>query len=93
MNSLTHSQEKDVRWGVYRELELIPRSVTGQPRRTHFLLSGLNILWRKLLALLIDELVEEQRVEYLDRCWSLNEFGRGGNSPPTPLQRLWMLMN
>lgn len=79
-------------WDVYRQLELIPESVSRTVERPNHLVSGLNFCWKVLLALLIDELVEEQRVEYLDRCWSLNEFGKGELSAPNSLQRLWVLM-
>lgn len=90
---LNHSSTNGSRWDVYRQMELIPESVPQAVERPNGLVSGLNLLWRPLLGLLIDELVEEQRVEYLDRCWSLNEFGKGEKSPSHPLQRFWILIN
>lgn len=83
---------KDFQWAAYQQLELIPESVSNPADGPRPLTSGLNLFWRPLLALLIDELVEEQRVEYLNRCWSLNEFGEGDSSSSS-LQRLWTLMN
>jgi hypothetical protein len=87
--SLTHSAQ----WQAYRQLELIPDSVPNPAEQTHYLAAGLNPFWRKLLALLIDELVEEQRVEYLDRCWSLTEYDLKEQAASSTLQRLWFLIN
>lgn len=82
----------DSQWNVYRQLELIPESIPNPADHPRFI-SAINLLWRPLLALLVDELVEEQRVEYLDRCWLLDEFGEREPSPSSSLQRLWTLMS
>jgi hypothetical protein len=93
MKYLNHNSTKGSQWDVYKQLELIPESVSQPVERPNHFVSGLNSLWRPLLGVLIDELVEEQRVEYLDRCWSLNEFGKGEKSPSNSLQRFWVLIN
>lgn len=93
MKSLNPSLKNSSQWNVYKRLELIPESVSQPADRPSHFISGLNLLWRPLLGLLIEELVEEQRVEYLDRCWSLNEFGKGEKSPTNSLQRFWVLIN
>ncbi len=80
-------------WRTYQELELIPETVANPANQANPLVSKLNLLWRPFLGLLIDELVEEQRVEYLDRCWALNEFGESADVPSSSLQRFWVLMN
>ncbi|MCA1995528.1 hypothetical protein [Leptodesmis sichuanensis] len=80
-------------WRTYQELELIPETVANPASQAKPLVSTLNLLWRALLDLLLDELVEEQRVEYLDRCWALNEFGERTQSLSNSLQRFWVLMN
>lgn len=77
-------------WHTYRQLELIPNSVP-QPNTGSFAF-GLDFLWRGLLNLLAEELVDEQRVEYLDRCWTLDETTVGQQTPTVMLQRLWSLM-
>jgi hypothetical protein len=93
MNSLGNHSTRSVQWSVYKQLELIPDAVSRPANRTRYLTSVPSLLWRGLINLLIDELIKEQRAEYLDRCWSLNEFGEGDRSPAHPLQRLWVLMN
>ncbi len=91
MSFVAHCSADDAQWDMYKQMELIPGSVPNPASHRNPLTSGLNILWRSLLALLVDELVEEQRVEYLERCWSLNEFGEGEQSSNS-LKRLWVLM-
>lgn len=93
MESLNHRLTQRSQWAVYQQLEQIPETVDNPADGANPVISGLNLLWRPFLALLIDELIEEQRVEYLDRCWSLNEFGQGERSSSSSLQRLWVLMN
>ena len=79
-------------WQTYKQLELISDSVPNPDVRASTFTSGLNFAWRSLLSLLMDELVDEQQVEYIERCWALNEFGQKAK-PSSPLQRLWVLMN
>lgn len=78
-------------WQDYQEFELIPYG-SDQSQRKHFA-SWLNAVWRPLLGLLMDELVAEQRVDYLKRCWSLNESDRANRLTATSLQRFWDLIN
>ncbi len=93
MRFLDLSAKDGSQWSVYRKLELIPESVPDPSGKPNYGISAFRLCWRKLLHLMIDELVEEERVEYLDRCWALDEFGQGEQSPTGSLQRLWMLMN
>jgi hypothetical protein len=53
-------------WYLYKNLELLPASEEFHPESIPTF--GLGRLWRGLLGLLTDELIEEQRVEYLERC-------------------------
>lgn len=93
MRFLKHRPINHSQWDVYRQLELISTSIPNPADQSSRLTSGLNLLWRPLLDLLMAELVAEQQVEYLDRCWSLNELDEGDQSPANSLQRLWTLMN
>jgi hypothetical protein len=86
---LTNSSQ----WAAYRQLEQIPDSIPNPNRRTNRLASCLNPVWRSLLTLLMDELVTEQRVEYLDRCWTLNELGEGDRVRSNSLQRFGKLID
>lgn len=52
-------------WSLYKDLELLPPSATRPESIPTF---GLNRLWRGLLGLLAEELIDEQRTEYLERC-------------------------
>lgn len=93
MKFLENPSAIQTQWDVYRQLELVSEVVPNPIDHKNPLASGLNLVWRPLLHLLIDELIAEQRVEYLERCWDLNELGQGQQSPDNSLQRLWILMN
>jgi hypothetical protein len=93
MKFLGNNSTSSDQWQVYKQLELIPDAAVRPANRTGYLTSGPSLLWRSLVNLLLDELIKEQRVEYLDRCWSLNALGEEDCSHSHTLQRLWMLMN
>ncbi len=82
----------DSQWHDYQELELIPSESNQNHRQYHFA-SWLNAVWRPLLGLLMDELVEEQRVDYLERCWSSHESDDADRSTTNSLQRFWNLID
>lgn len=93
---MTFSNKKltsNSQWRTYQQLELIPESIANPAHQANPITSKLNLLWRPLLHVLMDELVEEQRVEYLDRCWALNEFGESEQLASNSLQRFWALIN
>ena len=92
MKFSVHNTASGSQWDDYQELELIP-SESNPAHRKHYLTSWLNVVWRPLLALLMDELVEEQRVDYLDRCWSLQASSDGDRSSSNSLRRFWKLIN
>lgn len=74
----------DSKWQAYQRLEMLPPQVTRSAPTFTF---GLGYLWRALLQLLVAELVEEQRVDYLERC--LDEDKRRSSSA---LQRFLTLI-
>jgi hypothetical protein len=91
MKFLNRSLITDKQWKAYKQLELIPESI---PLPTAPLpLFGLSLAWKTLLSLLAEELVDDQQVDYLERCLALDEFGYGEKSPDNSLQRLWTLMD
>ncbi len=55
---------------LYRQLELLPPAEDNCPTPFTF---GLNAAWKLLLHLLVEELVEEQQVEYLERCLTADQ--------------------
>jgi hypothetical protein len=90
MNFLSDKPGNEFRWQAYQELELLPDSVS-QPNSTAIKpIWGLTQVWRGFLNLLMDELVTEQQIDYLERCWSLNESEQ--HSSRNTLKRLWVLM-
>jgi hypothetical protein len=91
MKSSDHHLSHRSQWQLYQQMESIPESVNDPASQANPLASALNVFWRPLLGLLIDELVEEQRVEYLERCWTLSEFNEA--APTDSLQRFWVLIN
>lgn len=81
-----NQRSQETQWQRYKQLELIPESVS-YPQSFTF---GLSWAWRKFIELLIAEVAAEDRMEeYLDRCWKLNET----DVTPRPLNKLWILMD
>jgi hypothetical protein len=76
------------RWEVYKHLELVPDEI-DRPNRGGFKF-GIARVWRTLIGLLMDELVTEQQIDYLDRCWGVDEKDR---SPSKTLQRFLTLIS
>jgi hypothetical protein len=92
MKYFSNNLTNDFQWQNYKQLELIPNSVQNPYNFSPSYLFGFAVAWRKLISLLVDELVTEQQVEYLERCWKLDKFGQQ-EDPSQSLQRLWTLMN
>lgn len=95
MELFSCSSTNDCQWALYKQLELIPPRTPHPYDRSIPLASAFNPLWKSLLRLLLDELVYEQQIEYLDRCWSLNAFGENpdDSAASNSLHKLWVLMN
>lgn len=92
MKLLNHNLVEDYQWQVYKQQELISDSVCSDRSSPPFTFM-VSWFWRGFLKLLVEELTEkDQQVEYIERCWSLNEFGQGDKSPSNSLKRLWLLM-
>lgn len=53
---------------------------------------GANSAWSLLISLLIDELVDEQRIEHLERCWMLEQPSKESKLRSSNLKQLWALM-
>lgn len=79
-------------WQAYKALELIPDAVPPQANRLNFAF-GLNQIWRLLLVALTQELVDEQQIEYLERCWAVNHVEPEGSTGANTLKKLLTLMN
>ena len=77
----------NVQWQRYKELELIPDTISAPKRR--FELFPLATAWRSLVNALMWEHFYEQRTDYLERCWELNEQ----ENRSLALQKLLRLMN
>ncbi|MBD2313658.1 hypothetical protein H6G20_18480 [Desertifilum sp. FACHB-1129] len=92
MESISHNPTQGYHWQLYKRLELISSRVPD-PRRSRLQLKwGVDLAWRSLLNLLVDELIEEQQVEYLERCWALDESKETQASLTQAVKRLWRLM-
>lgn len=91
MEFLNHNSTKDAQWRAYKQLELVPESLPKHDANNISFKLGLGWLWRGLLSLLMDELIDEQQVDYLERCWALNET-RQADNPGNTMKRLWTLM-
>lgn len=92
MKFLPRNTTTENQWQNYQQLELIPRFVPN-PHTNKFSLIGLTLAWQLLLKAVTYELVDEQQVEYLERCWRLNDLEEKGNTYAKILERLWTLMN
>ena len=78
------------RWEAYKQLELVPDTIDNPNSHRGGFKFGIDRVWRTLIALLVDELVTEQQVDYLDRCWDADEKDR---SPSKMLQRFLTLIS
>ncbi|AFY92139.1 hypothetical protein [Chamaesiphon minutus] len=78
------------RWETYKQLELVPDEIDNPACHRGGFKFGIDRVWRTLIALLVDELVTEQQIDYLDRCWDVNERDR---SPSKTLQRFLTLIS
>lgn len=92
MNFVNSNATKTTCWQKYKELELISDTVPAPQASIKFAF-GLKQAWRLLLVALTQELVYEQQVEYLQRCWTENEIEQNQEADPNTLQKLWILMN
>lgn len=77
-------------WEAYKQLELVPDSIDNPAHNRSGFNFGIERIWRTLLGLLMDELVTEQQVEYLDRCWDADEKDRSASKT---LQRFLTLIS
>jgi hypothetical protein len=82
MHSLNHDSGSGHQWQSYKQLELLS-DLTPAPVPSRVNL-GIPFLWRSLLSILMDELVHEQRVDYLERCWMADQA-----YPGSPIRRPW----
>ena len=86
------------RWEAYQQLELVPDPIDNPDRHRGGFKFGIDSpverlcqrVWRTLLGLLVDELVTEQQIDYLDRCWEANE---GDRSAAKTLKRFLTLIS
>jgi hypothetical protein len=87
------SQTSNSQWQNYKQLELITNQVPNPYTEASTFKFGLDVAWKMLISLLVDELVDrEQQAEYLERCWANKEFEQEEKSADS-LQKLWLLMN
>jgi hypothetical protein len=82
---LTQAHSADSKWQAYQRLEMLPPQVTRSVPTFTF---GLGYLWRTLLQLLVAELIEEQQVDYLERCLASEDKQRSRSA----LQRFLTLI-
>lgn len=90
MKSLHRNINEKSLWENYRELELIPNSIAEPSARKTFSF-GIDRVWRVLIVALTQELVYEQQVEYLQRCWNCDHLVPENDN--NTWQQLWTLMN
>jgi hypothetical protein len=92
MKYLDHRQneiDRD-RWEAYKELELVTDAIERPDRHRGGFKFGIDRVWRTVIRLLMDELVTEQQIDYLDRCWNADEKDR---SPSKMLQRFLTIIS
>lgn len=90
MKSLHRNINEKSLWENYKELELIPNSISEPSARKTFSF-GIDRVWRVLIVALTQELVYEQQVEYIQRCWERDYLGSENDN--NSWQQLWTLMN
>ena len=78
-------------WQTYQALELLPDSAP-EPKANLFLNALLlNRLWRGLLNALAKEHFYEQRREYFERCWAIDDADPYTTQHTDPLEKLLLL--
>ncbi len=80
-------------WQFYKDLELIPDSVLEPQASKLAIALPLRQLWRLLIDALARELVYEQQIEYLERCWTVGDSEPFTDVSSNTWQKLWTLMN
>ena len=93
MKFLHRNITEKTQWEKYKELELIPSSISEPQTDKQAFAFGLERVWKVLIVALTRELVYEQQVEYLQRCWNLNDFEPNIDKKSHTWQQLWILMN
>lgn len=93
MKSLHRNINEKSQWDNYKELELIPNSIPEPQTNKQTFAFGLDRVWRVFIVALTQELIYEQQVEYLQRCWDLNDFEAETDTKSNTLHKLWILMN
>jgi hypothetical protein len=92
MNFIHRKTTNKFQWQAYKELELIPDFLPYPQVNKPSFAFGLEEVWRLLIIALTQELVYEQQVEYLERCWMLDVFEPDNAAITNMLHRLWALM-
>ena len=93
MKFLHHDTKKTSQWQIYKELELIPSSAIEPQANQITFAFGVDQVWRLLIVALTRELVYEQQIEYLERCWTLDYFEPDTATNSNTWHKLWTLMN
>jgi hypothetical protein len=93
MQYFNERSTSQAQWQTYSQLELLPHYSQSRVQAGSLSLLGLGWIWRHFIRLLIAELVEEQRQEYLDRCFSQDLAREELQSPTQSLKRLLWLMS
>ncbi len=91
MKFLHRNITEKTQWENYKELELLPHSIPEPQAHKQAFAFGLERVWKVLIVALTRELVYEQQVEYLQRCWNCDRLG--AESDNDTWQQLWTLMN
>lgn len=82
-------------WQVAQRSVLLHEAELDSQRQKLSLVLQWREIWRSLVTVLVNELEEEQRINYLERCLAL-EAKTVENPTPLPLHRtlhsLWLLL-
>lgn len=57
-----------IHWQIYKKLEFLPDSLPEPSVEEGIYLYPLRQAWRILLDVLVNELIYEQQIEFLERC-------------------------
>lgn len=79
-------------WQIYKELERIPDSISAPKTNKLASIPPLRAAWRLLIDALAQELIYEQQVEYLERCWTIGQSELDNDTNNT-WHKLWTLMS
>lgn len=83
----------NIQWHIYRNLELIPDTVTEPQASNSAFVIRLTEGWRSLVNKIVDNFSLERQVDHLEKCWFLNGTEHKNRNWATTASTVWLFLN